>query len=114
MITLTKPNNFDLFKVYCKVNNRWGVYMIITLLQKKYKNIEFSLPLWNKYWKSKMEVILDAMSGNHIIFLCDTEEEMNEVYAQVRGDDGLSNDRTPGDCYVCTCSPEGILLTENT
>lgn len=31
---------------------------------------------------------------------------MNEVYAQVKGDDGLpTSDRTPGDCYACTCSP---------
>lgn len=120
MITLTKPDIFDLFVAYCKANNKWGVRIRLpwdeydtTTTQEKYKSIEFSLPLWSKYWKSKMEVILDARYSN-IIFLCDTKEEMNEVYNQVRGDDGLPNDKTPGDCYACTCSPDGILYTENT
>lgn len=122
MITLTKPDIFDLFKAYCKVNNKWGVYVNLpwgddyntATTEENYANIEFSLPLWSKYWKSKEEVMTDAIISGHIVFLCSTEEEMNIVYDQVRGDDGLPNDKTPGDCFACTCSPEGVLLTENT
>lgn len=121
MITLTTPDTFDLLKTYCKANNKWGVYVSLPWVddydtlttEERYASIDFSLPLWSKYWKSKEELMLDA-AAFYIVFLCDTEKEMNEVYAQVRGDDGLSNDKTPGDCYACTCSPEGILLTENT
>lgn len=124
MIRLTKPDIFDLFKNYCKVNNKWGVYVSLpwgdddyntdTTQEARYTSIEFSLPLWSKYWESKTEVMSDAIHPGYVIFLCDTELEMNEIYNQVRGDDGLPNDRTPGDCYACTCSPEGELLTENT
>jgi hypothetical protein len=122
IITLTKPDWIDLFKAYCKVNNKWGVRISLpwgddydtSTQEEKYASIEFSLPLWNKYWKSKTKVMMDAVHNGYVIFLCDTEQEMNEVYNQVREDDGLPNDKTPGDCYACTCSPEGVLLTENT
>ena len=119
MITLNKLSIYDLYSTYFKVNNKWGVVVWLpsdedATTESLQKQIEFSLPLWNKYWKTITDVLIDGCLFDHVAFLCDSEDEMWEVYNQIRGDDGLPNDKTPGDCFAVGYSNEGIQLLENT
>lgn len=102
------------------MHNKWRVYIELNPVWDKethedqVKAVEFSLPFWSQYWLSTSAVVMDAIGGGSIIFLCDTEEEAYSIYEQVRGNDGLPPDYEPGDCYAMLITNEGKGLRENT
>ncbi|MEH2060276.1 MAG: hypothetical protein V7K97_29910 [Nostoc sp.] len=119
MIKLNKLTLPKLYSSYCQLHKKWGIVVILPYSgsrdpEEDKKAIEFNLPQHKKYWETTTDVMIDALVYTEVLFTTDTEEEMWNIYTQIRGKDGLPNDPSPGECYAYTCSPEGIILTENT
>lgn len=117
MIILQKPDYFNLYSTYFKLNNKWGVVAFLPYdenlgREEQIEKLKFSLPLWNQYWKDETALLVDAYEYN-AVFLCDNKEEAFSIFEQIRGKDGLPTDRTPGYCYAVVYNNEGVLLTEN-
>lgn len=120
MIKLNKPSIFELYKCYCKLHNNWGVVVQLPFDEDRTSEenlaaVKYNLPNWHEYWPTELDVVFDGIKYACVIFTCDTEEEALNVFKnQVRGDDGLPLDPTPGECYAYLISNEGVILSENT
>lgn len=119
MITMSTPDTYDRLSAYCKVKGKWAVCVWLgygddETPESFESKVRSDLPLWNDYWDTMADVALTAINVGIVVFLADTEGEMMSVYHQVKGDDGIPDDPTPGDIYACTYGPDGVMLTENT
>jgi hypothetical protein len=121
-IQMTTPTNIDLVGAYCRVHGKYGVCVYLdwdlegTAAQDVHNTEALlnDLPLWRDYWATAHHVVMTAINDNMVVFLTDTKEEHWQVYNQIRGDDGLPNDPTPGNLYCITFGPDGEWITENT
>ncbi len=119
MAIMKTPSTFDLLSAYCKVQAKWAVVVWLhygdTDTPETFRPVvESGLPLWPDYWDTIADVAITAILEGMVVFLSDTQEEMETVYDRVRGKDGLPGDPTPGRFYACTYAPDGTGLTENT
>ena len=108
-------DKIEAFKQLCKSMSKWGMYIYacehlvpaedyIAELKKAAPYLDFM-----KHGK----VMMDGCG----IILFDSEEELNALYYQTVGDDGPTNHNPydgPMKVYALTCSPDGLLMNENT
>ena len=100
----------DIFTELCRLNGKWGLY--ISFLDDDDLDEVIKAAPYLDYFEHG-QILLEGSA----IILCDTEEEMMNLYHQTVGDDGpteLNPYEGPVTVYALTCNPEGTLLTENT
>lgn len=94
-------------KELCKAKDRWGLY--VSFMDGDPAEITKAAP----YLAGQARLLFN---GSGWIFV-ETEEEMLHLYRQTVGDDGPTTEnpyKGSTKVYALTCSPEGVLLTENT
>lgn len=106
----------------CKAHGKWGLYISFPDLgAAEWDDFKRAAPYFNIAWGENPPQD-DNNAGQCLfegtaIILCDTEEEMNDLYDQTVGDDGPTEKNSyngPMRVYALTISPEGEFRNENT
>lgn len=114
-MAIEKLHNHKVFERLCAATKKWGL-----CIGFGYNNMH-APEAFEEICKAapylSIESDLQILMEGNAIFLCDTEEEMLDLFYQTVGDDGpTSKNSYSGEykVYALTCSPTGQLLTENT
>ena len=95
----------EAFAALCKARGKWGVIVHVdeyTADDVQVWALKTAIPFLNP--DQHKRILVDDVG----IFLCDTEAEMDRIYAPM--------ERDGAECwmYALTCDPNGRFLTENT
>lgn len=108
-------SHLNLLKAYCKSSGLWGLYVSFHLQPEgpmTAEEIMKACPLLD-FWGRNGQAFIDDCW----YFLYKTEEEMNEAYYHVVGDDGPTKYNAydgPARVYALTIGKDGQPLNENT
>ncbi len=100
----------ETFAMLCKERRCWGLYLSYGS-PEDWWDITLAVPFLTapKYGQ--------AMVDGQAFILCDSEEECQQLYDQVVGDDGptkINPYNGPIRAYALTVSPDGEFMNENT
>jgi hypothetical protein len=115
MIQVEIPAWHDLCQAYVETKDKYAVCVNLhydpnTDTRESFREaLDRDLPFWRDYWPSEADVLVAAVHEYPAIFLMDTEQEMRELYEQVRGDDA----RPPGRFYAMYVYPNGFKGLDN-
>lgn len=115
MIEVETPTWYALWQAYVETKGKFAVCVNLHYDPDKDTRESFrealdrDLPFWRDYWPSEMNVLEAAINEYPAIFLMDTEQEMRDLYEQVRGNDA----RPPGRFHAMCIYPNGFIAMEN-
>jgi len=101
----------DVLSELCKNSKKWGIFINTSSEYQDLEEVLKAAPYLNV--KEHIQILIDGVGW----ILCDSEEEMENLYWSTVGDDGPTRKNSyngPVKVYALTCDPNGILLNENT
>lgn len=108
---IRKLTGLEAFAELCRTSKSWGLYLSFN------EHAQFSADGPSAAPYLTMEDDAQALIDGELFILCSTEVEMIDLFDQTVGDDGpTATNAYDGEAraYALTCSPDGVLLNENT
>lgn len=108
-------NEAHVLPLICKAKNKWGIFVSFCLSDDEdITECLKAMPLVKDFYVSdRIDFLCDG--GGYLLF--DSQQECENWYWSVVGDDGPTKTNSyngPFRAYALLCSPEGVLLNENT
>ena len=100
--------SYDWFKELCRASGKWGI--LLAWHDDPLSELLLAAPYLKDFDQ------MNVQGHNSVTILCDTEQEIDDLFDQTHGDEPGTNNPYRGECriYALTCDPTGQLLTENT
>lgn len=127
VIKMNKLTVTELVQGHCKLTQKWAVVLYPDLCEDfDFEELKKAVPFLEINKRDKIvhrkgatpaqnddtQAIVDGL----MIVLCNSEDECDRIFEQIRGDDKPNNNEYDGLCrvYAWTCNSDGEILTENT
>ena len=113
---MEKIDTMAAFRQLCQLRGSWGL-MLDGLIPMEIDDLEE----WKQGYDKLKTMVPFLQEGDFFwhdsLIILGTEEEINDLFSQVHGDDGpCDEDRSCGrfHVYALTCNEKGELMNENT